>query len=413
MRVSVAALTDVGRKRDHNEDSFHIDPEVGFYVVCDGMGGHAAGEVASAMAVQITVAHVRQNQHLLRLHDDDPTKYPAICRMLEEAVQRASNEIHTFAINQSGKAGMGTTLTSVLVHGHKGIMAHVGDSRLYLLRSGNVDQLSDDHSYVNEMIKRGLLTAEQASKGTPYANAITRAVGIHPSVQVDTLVFDLLPEDTLMLCSDGLIRHVETNEELGTFLVDADVDGIPKKLIDKANERGGSDNITVITLRASADTTNPHVVARSDETRMKITGLRYINMFQDLNLKEMATILSTMQNKNLRSGEVLMRAGEFDNSLYIVLEGTLRVEIQGREIAALTSGAHFGETALLSMRNRPFTIVAVGPARLLSMSRNDFALLIRREQALGIKLLWSLSKDLNQRYDEISAMPTPPPATNS
>jgi len=248
LKALSAGLTDVGRKRGHNEDSFLIDEELQLYVVADGMGGHAGGGTASRIAVE-TID--QQMWGARRAQDnpfavDSPLQESPLPDFLRVAVERACAAIFKAAQDDSQLAGMGTTVISLCVRGEHALFAHVGDSRAYLVRGDVIQQVSEDHSLVNEQIKAGMITPEEA-KHSRYKNIITRSVGFEEEVQVDVMGVVAQPGDFFVLCSDGLANLVEEHEILEMVkafpLADA-----PKKLIDLANERGGDDNITVIVV---------------------------------------------------------------------------------------------------------------------------------------------------------------------
>lgn len=247
------AATDVGRVREHNEDNYLVDPRLGLCVVADGMGGHAAGEVASALAVRAVHEEVKRDRQLVddfALGAGAATRVTAkeILNLLEFAVQRACQRIHEEALGDDRKRGMGTTLSALLVAGDTGFIAHVGDSRIYLMRDGQVQQITEDHTVYNELIKRGKLTRDQIDK-VAQKNAITRAVGVYERVDVDTLTIDLVPGDQFLLASDGLHGYVAAPSELSPHLAEADGDAATKRLIDLANAAGGKDNITAVVVR--------------------------------------------------------------------------------------------------------------------------------------------------------------------
>jgi PPM family protein phosphatase len=245
MEWNVVGNTDVGKKRTHNEDTFAIEPDLGLLMVCDGMGGHAAGEIASQLAVNTVKAHLAQYRSILDQFDGTDDAGNAVLRLIEEAVQEASRVVHALANSDRGKAGMGTTLTMIVLQKNVAFMGHVGDTRLYVRRGSRTDQFSEDHTYVAEAVKRGISTMEDAKKG-PYANVITRAVGVHAQVRVDTLRFDVLSGDTLMLCSDGLSRYLESLEEVAGLLSMDSIESLPARAIELANGLGGVDNITAL-----------------------------------------------------------------------------------------------------------------------------------------------------------------------
>ncbi len=249
LRVVSAGLTDVGRKRSHNEDSFLIDEEVHLYVVADGMGGHAGGGTASRIAVETIDKEMR------KVWENSDTPFRGTTTLQESplpevmrgAVERACNAIFRAAQEDPRLAGMGTTVIALLVKDDHVFFGHVGDSRAYLIRGDLIQQISEDHSFVNEQIKAGILTPEEA-KHSRYKNIITRSVGFEEEVQVDVMGLLAEPGDTFILCSDGLANMLE-DKELLELTRGHTIDDLPKKLVDSANERGGDDNVTVIVVQ--------------------------------------------------------------------------------------------------------------------------------------------------------------------
>jgi PPM family protein phosphatase len=248
MQWKLVGKTDVGRVRDHNEDSFALVPELSLVVVADGMGGHAAGEQASAIAVQTIPDYVRAHASALETWAAAPQGECPQGQILSAAVQRACFDIHAAAKENPALSGMGTTVVAVWAHGSRIAVSHVGDSRVYLQRGDLVLQLTDDHSLVNEQVKAGVITFEQA-KTSRFKNIITRSVGFEPDVAVDCYMLEATAGDKLLLCSDGLSNFVEVSE-VGGALATLPLDSVPDQLIALANHRGGDDNITVACLGA-------------------------------------------------------------------------------------------------------------------------------------------------------------------
>src|SRR4051794_3836452 len=229
--VEHAALTDVGRERDGNEDSYLERPPL--FVVADGMGGAEAGEVASGIVVEVFSGAAEAGD---------------LPEALEATVQTANGRIYAMAKADSSKAGMGCTTTAAYAAGGRLVAAHVGDSRLYRLRDGAFEQLTDDHSLVGGLVRLGQLTPEEAEHH-PQRSVILRAVGVEPKVEVDILQHDLEPDDIYMACSDGLtgmVRDVVIAETLGMF---SSLSEAAEMLIELANAAGGRDNITVALFR--------------------------------------------------------------------------------------------------------------------------------------------------------------------
>ncbi|MFN0061394.1 MAG: Stp1/IreP family PP2C-type Ser/Thr phosphatase [Myxococcaceae bacterium] len=249
MRVLSAGLTDVGRKRTHNEDSFLIDDAMQVYVVADGMGGHAGGGTASKIAVETIDKELRA----IREAPDNPfTRHrplqeSQVPEAVRTAVERACAAIFHAARGDPELSGMGTTVISLVIADDAAFFAHVGDSRAYLVRGDLIQQISEDHSLVNEQIKAGMLTPEEA-KHSRYKNIITRSVGFEEEVQVDVMGLLAEPGDTFVLCSDGLANMIEDGELLD-IVQKHTLSEIPKKLVELANNRGGDDNITVIVVQ--------------------------------------------------------------------------------------------------------------------------------------------------------------------
>lgn len=249
MKVASAGLTDVGRKRNHNEDSYLIDDEIQLYVVADGMGGHAGGGTASRIAVETIDKELRgawQSRESL-FRSKGPLQDSPLPEVLRGAVEKACLAIFSAAQDDPRLQGMGTTVISLLVKDDHALFAHVGDSRAYLVRGDLIQQISEDHSLVNEQIKAGMITPEEA-KHSRYKNIITRSVGFEEEVQVDVMGLVTEPGDTFLLCSDGLANMVE-DHEIRDYVRKFPLQELPKRFVDLANERGGDDNITVILVQ--------------------------------------------------------------------------------------------------------------------------------------------------------------------
>ncbi|MDB4976240.1 MAG: serine/threonine phosphatase PrpC, regulation of stationary phase, partial [Myxococcaceae bacterium] len=206
MQIQAFALSDTGKVRKHNEDSFCTDEELGLYVVCDGMGGHAAGEVASKTAVNAIVRVIYEQRDAIASFDGSHQALEQMIVLLHQAISEASRTVYEVASSDRGKHGMGTTCVALLVLGDKAVMGTVGDSRVYLARDQRIDQLSTDHNFMTEVVASGMMSPEQAAAAL-HANVLTRAVGVQPTVKVDALAFDVLPGDTFLLCSDGLYDY--------------------------------------------------------------------------------------------------------------------------------------------------------------------------------------------------------------
>lgn len=246
MQLSSHGLSDIGRRRALNEDSFLADDSIGFYIVADGVGGHAKGEVASALAVEEAHGFVKRGRSTVEAFLAEPTEQHlyAVRRLMESAIQAACYMVFGLAELDPARHGMSTTVSALLVAEGLGVVAQVGDSRVYRLRNGQAEQLTEDHTLINYKLKHGLITREEAER-SPGKNVITRAVGHRDYVQVDTLVFDVIPRDRFLLCSDGLHIYLPA-EEVAGILNGGALPGVAQQFVDLANGCGGRDNITVL-----------------------------------------------------------------------------------------------------------------------------------------------------------------------
>ena len=249
MKILSFGATDPGKKRANNEDAYLVNDGPGLYAVADGVGGGEAGEVASRIAVDMIAGAMPD-----LLGDKDRTPPSEIrsgdVRELAEfrhAVLLANRNIREEAGKDPSRTGMGTTLTALLLAQKKAFLAHIGDSRAYLLRAGKLEQLTNDHSVVAEQVRSGLLTPAQA-RTSPYRHVITRALGIDEEAAPDLVERSVLKNDAFLLCSDGLTEMVD-NREISGILSGASPRDTVKKLIDAANERGGVDNITAVVVK--------------------------------------------------------------------------------------------------------------------------------------------------------------------
>lgn len=250
MHIQAGARTDLGRVRKNNEDSYSVDPTLQLYVLSDGMGGEAHGEIASQLSVETVLAHCRagQNSRATPLFGESSPDVSERTNRLASAIHLANRRVFESATANPEQQGMGATLVAAWIEGQRLSIAHVGDSRAYLLRAGNMEQLTADHSLVAEKVRVGILTPQEAD-ASEMQSVLTRAVGTCSTVTVDTNEQMLLVGDYVLLCSDGLTRMVTDPEIASTMLTSASVQESAERLVDLANDSGGVDNVTVIVLR--------------------------------------------------------------------------------------------------------------------------------------------------------------------
>lgn len=398
MQISGHWATHQGRVRDHNEDFGLADPELGLYVVCDGMGGHEAGEVASRAAAETIQRILREHAQTLTAFAEGSIASAAPAALIRHAIETASTTVYQMGQHGQGQPGMGTTCIMVAVCGASVIMGHVGDSRLYLSRGGQVHQVSEDHTYLNEAVRRGTMTPEEAAR-SEYSNVITRAVGTQPGAQVDTLVFDLVPGDTLLLCSDGLAGYVDEPSMLLPLLDDSDLSSVPEKLVAFANERGGEDNVTAMTIRAAgAENGDAHQAQRVES---QYGALRKIELFSELDLANLARVMTAFGRHRVDAGTVIVAEGEESDTMFVLVEGEAEVLRGGERRALLGPGAHFGEMALVAYRPRSATVRTTTAVDMLVTDRDRFLAMLRQDSTMAAGILWRLAQTLSVRLDEV------------
>jgi protein phosphatase len=252
-KISVAARTDPGRARKNNEDAVAEDRDLGLLVLADGMGGYNAGEVASGIAIKTVVDAVREEWPGLRHGEiDEQTGHSQEALLLRRAIEKAHSTIHSVAQSQPQCAGMGTTIVACVLHDDRISIAYVGDSRLYRLRGEHLEQITRDHSLMEELIARGHYTREEASK-LVRRNIVTRALGVEAAVEVDLIEDPVQPGDIVLLCSDGLTDMIDdATIALTLKAFAANLQEAAEKLVETANEHGGKDNVSVVLARIDA-----------------------------------------------------------------------------------------------------------------------------------------------------------------
>lgn len=396
MKIEISSLTDVGSKRDHNEDYLLFDEELGIYIVCDGMGGHNAGEVASEMTAKYIISFIKEKQKLIQNFRDSPSnsRLRKIKDLVKESINQACRAVYEEASRDADKKGMGTTLVMTLIVNQVAIVAHVGDSRVYLIRKKKEIQITEDHSFVNDMVKDGLLKPEEAEKH-PNANIITRAVGIQEFTRPDVISIELMPKDQLILCSDGLSGYLNKGELL-TISKETENEELSQKLIDLANKRGGKDNITVICLQnggKGAPPMHPDKVSVEDKERV----LQQIPLFRKLNFKELSMVLEVSDIRNFKTDTYLIKEDEPGEEMFIIVKGTVAVENQQNHIADLKTGDFFGEMSLIDNAGRNASVKATSNCVTIVINRVPLFELFKRQNKIGVKILWALIQNMNKR----------------
>lgn len=383
------ARTDVGLKRKHNEDSLLATDEFGVFVVADGVGGRKAGELASAITVNTFQAYAPQIQAAVDAFAADQNRETrnAVLQLLDQAANAASKRVYE-AASATGRQGMTTTLVVAAIGGGAAFLAHVGDSRAYLVREGQLRQLTEDHSMVNELIRTGAMSPEEAATSR-YRNVITRAIGLYPNVRTDTLHVELLDGDRLLLCSDGLSDPVVPDEIL-QHMQEANLTAGVDELIEAALRGGGKDNITVIGIE-------PEAVLEAETVAARAKAMENLFLFEELPFHARLRVGRIVSELFVTPGQRIVKQGEIGDTLYVVVQGEVSVVADGQDIATLSEGEHFGDLSLVDRQPRSADIVAKGFGHLLCIEREAFREFCVMEPTLGNLLLWKLVATLSQR----------------
>lgn len=361
-------VTDVGRRRSRNEDAFYADDGRGLYVVCDGMGGHAAGDVASRTAVDAVCGAFERRAPALGTDAAPQLDRTGREALVAGAVEAACAAVYERASGEPELAGMGTTIVVALVTGDEVIVGHVGDSRAYLWRGGQAHQITNDHTLAAALVSAGAMRPDEAAR-SKQAHLLTRALGLQPSVEIETQRVQLLPGDRLLLCTDGVSDHATGEGHLPADVGEGSVSEAAAALVAQANTLGGHDNATALVIGVSArdrERTAPMVRHRTAE----LAAMGDSFLFRGMTLREYAAIRRHLEVRNVADGEPLVRAGEPFGALVIVVEGELVASSPEHPAAQVFGvGSHLGAALLAAGRPARHTLVARSECRVLYLDR--------------------------------------------
>jgi PPM family protein phosphatase len=393
MKLLCTAGTDIGKERANNEDAYLVDESLGLYVVCDGMGGHQYGEIASANASEFIRDGIRERAEDFRRFADGELTTKDVRAILRSVLENTNYKLREMAVSDETLEGMGTTAVVVLVLGSHAFLGHVGDSRIYLFRDNAVHMVTDDHSIGSEVQKKTSLPRE-------YRAALTRALGVHDTVEPDVLSLDLFPGDGILLSSDGLYSYFtprklrDAQEEIGA---DKTEDFL-SALIAGALERGGRDNITGVYLYVEDDPNKkPYVIARK-----KLEIIQALSLFRFLTFTELLHLTNIASAERFNEGDEIFQEAAAGEALFVILRGEVAIYKGGVELAQLSDGDHFGEMALIDKSPRSASVKALRDTVCLVIDRGDFYDLLRDLPNLAVKVLWSFVKELSARLRETS-----------
>jgi serine/threonine protein phosphatase PrpC len=394
-RIQAWERSDIGRNRPGNEDASLSDPRRGLFAVADGMGGRAAGEVASQMVIDRVGDQAAELARASRRGDPrvDESHRRFVLQQLRNHLRSTNEDVF-----EAGRGAMGTTADVLLLSDESAYVGHVGDSRIYLLRDGAITRLTRDHTYAEQLRREGAPQSDDPTSN--YQHMLTRCLGVRSEITPDTFFLDVHPGDQFLLCTDGLTRHLD-DDELLEIVQDVDTDSeVVERMIDLANTSGGADNITVVYVTVEGPEADEADGAQRDTIR-KVQFLEDIDLFADLPRRDILRVLQHVYQRHFDPGEALIEEGDTDGALYVLVRGEVEVRRGDLQIAVLGPGEHVGELTLTSDQPRSADVVATEETEVLALQRQTFLDLVQEgDLELGNTLLWNLLKHCSDRLRE-------------
>ncbi len=413
MQFLSLGITDKGKKRANNEDSFIDMPEMGLFAIADGMGGERYGEVASALAVKTVSEFVKNSKAVIEayLMSESSENRAQVLKMLADALIKANTKVYKKADELKLNGRMGTTLTIFLAVEDTGFMVHAGDSRLYMVRENEITLLSTDHTVANDYRKQ--YGDQQIDFDERISGMLTRAVGIQEFIEPEKLSFVIAPNDRYLLCSDGLYNYLGENgdETLQAFLTlrdhepeneDKYLSSTLNSFIEKTYKNGAGDNITAIIISVFGSSTEE--VTETKEIIKRFDAVRNIPLFEGLEYKDMLSVMDKAEIRTYNRYDVINRAAVSDPELYIILEGKVSSLKGSKHINTFYNGDHIGEVAFLTDEKPNFNLFVDKPSTFLVIKRSELQNMISENPVLGAKLLWQLSAILAKQTNSSIAL---------
>ncbi len=370
MRITAVSATDPGAKKT-NEDFHLTDPELGLFIVCDGVG--SAAQVA-AETIQSFISK-----------SDKPS-----AALMAQAIQEANRALLAQSQKDISPRSFFTTVEAIWISGSRAFLAHVGDSRSYLIRSGKTHSLTEDHTFYMEMVKEGYWDPEEAKK-SPFQGDLTRVLGSRPIVKVDCLQVDLEAGDFLVLSSDGLTDSVS--------IQDFAASPKPQDLIIAAKKKGAKDNITVIVIGVEAE--KKAIVLPATVTQ-KINMIRETPLFRYLSYKQAIQVMSLVSVRSFDSKALIAKEGSESDEMYIILSGSAEIAKSTHIVARRTQGDLLGEMGIFDDAPRSASIIATEPTTLMVITKKDLLRLLQQDAELALKLQWGAIQGLIHKLRSVT-----------
>lgn len=384
-----------------NDDHFLIKNEVGLHMVCDGYGEEGRGAVASQMTTDFISRVMLAQKKVFSDYKIKPTDELRhdITDLVEQAVNKISLQILSMISKDSVRKQMGTTLSMVLVAGDGVFLAHIGNSRIYLLREGSVHILTEDHVR-KKTDKKTRIAEDEVNTFGLSTTSLTRMLGASQQLKVDLLYFEVMPGDTLLLCTDG-VSNVLDNSKIFEIINETDEANLSKAVLTHAKLHNPNENATAVTI--SFTPTKKKSATATPQT--KFSTLQKIPLFSQFDYKEMTKIMTLMKTKKFKAGEKIVTEGETGEQLFVILSGTADVIVHENIVAELSDSAYFGELSLIDKEPRSATVMAKSDLEALVLERKDFDHLISHEPQVSVKMLWRFAQTLTSRIRHINQGP--------
>lgn len=408
MKFNAWMHTDVGNVKPINEDSAAAHSEQGLFVVADGVSGREAGEVASQTLVE--EFNKRAPALMEKLHQRDPLHNDEhreeLLHDLVTLIDEINGVVYQLGQQPEYNGGIATTVVAMLLWENAALVAHVGDSRIYLVRNQKIFRITEDHTYAELLRKQHGAGALPERLSKRYSHVLTRSIGSHPHVDVDVVFFDFYAGDRFLLCTDGLTDYLN-GQELLQMMTTMPTDRVASALVQEAKDRGGRDNITAIFVDVEDSPAHRTMSLPQMDTLKKVDFLGELVLFRQLTTLELLRVLRVVYEHNYNDQELIVSEGERSDSIYLLVEGTVEVRRHGKTLATLAPGDHFGELSIFEGSTSSVDVVSVGRTLVFAVPHQHFKSMVSEDLALGNKLLWNityqLANHLTRMNQQISA----------
>ena len=410
MKFNAWISTDVGNVKTVNEDSAWALPEQGLFVVADGVSGREAGEVASLTLVR---EFERRAPALMdKIKERDPLKNDEhreeLLRDLVELIDDINGVVYQLGQQPEYNGGIATTVVAMLVWQNAAFVAHVGDSRVYLVRNKKIFRITEDHTYAELLKKQHGAQALPERLSKRYSHVLTRSIGSHPRVDVDVIFFDFYAGDRFLLCTDGLTDYL-SGQELLQAMITAPTDRVAQDLVMEAKVRGGRDNITAIFIEVEDSPAHRTQTLPQMDTLKKVDFLGELVLFRQLTTLELLRVLRVVYEQSYADGDTIVSQGQRSDAIYLIVEGSVRVERGGKTLTTLKTGDHFGELSMFDHTTSTVDVISQGQTLVFAVPHQHFKSMIGEDHALGNKLLWNITYQLANHLTHMNQKVTSTP----